>query len=74
MVGYLKSNRHAARSRAVQQRMDDLATFMAQYEKMGMSRDEASRKAFAMVKAGIKPVVKTVLSFPGDPDLPLSES
>lgn len=61
MVGYVKSTRHAARSRAVMRRLDDHATFMTQYQAMGMSRDDASRKAFMMVKAGKRPVARTVI-------------
>lgn len=40
--------------KAVQKRLEDHAKFMAQFEAEGFSRNEASRRAFLMIKFGIK--------------------
>lgn len=55
MVGYVKSNRHAARSRAVMQRLSDHAGFMNLFQARGMTRDKASQQAERMVKSGARP-------------------
>ncbi len=48
------------------------ADLMAKYQAQGMDRNTASRKAFQIVKAfGARK--RTVLNFPGDPDLELCE-
>lgn len=53
-LGYQKSQRHAARDRAVKDRLKSHAEWMAHFEADGFSRDEASRRAFLMVKSGAK--------------------
>lgn len=45
----------AAQRRAIESRLSDHAKWMAQFQAEGFSRDEASRRAFLMVKFGTKP-------------------
>ena len=54
-LGYQKSQRHKATDRKVVQRLRDHADFMARFQAQGMSRDDASKEAALMVKAGVKP-------------------
>jgi hypothetical protein len=45
----------AAQRRTIEERLRRHADFMRIFQAQGMSRDDASRKAFQMVKAGAKP-------------------
>ena len=49
MVGYLKSVRTERSSRRIFNRLKEHARLMAQYEAEGMSKADASRKAFEEV-------------------------
>lgn len=55
MVGYVKSNRHAARSQRINQRLSDHAGFMAVFQAQGMVREKANEQAFRMVRMGARP-------------------
>jgi hypothetical protein len=50
----------AAQRRAIEMRLRRHAEFMRQLEAKGMSREEASRKALQLVKAGAKPEEKAL--------------
>lgn len=49
MIGYSKSTRHAVSDRRIQERLKKHAELMAKFEAEGFSRNEASRRAYALV-------------------------